>query len=143
MEQVGVIRKTVGDKVEVEVKRFSGCGGSCSSCSSSCSAETSTLTVRINNHIGAKVGDLVEIKAKPKKILKYTFIIYMIPFFMLVMGIFIGVNYFKAIDKSNYEILGFGVGMVFLAMSFLVIRLVDRYINKKEGNLLEITRIIK
>lgn len=143
MEQVGVIKKTTGNMAVVEVIRFSGCGGNCKSCGGSCSAESATLTVTIKNDIGAKEGDLVEIKARPKKILKYTFIVYMIPFIMLLMGIFIGVNYFQSIGKSNYEILGIGVGMVFLAASFVIMRVVDNYINRRDENPLEITRILK
>lgn len=143
MEQVGIIRKTTGNMAEVEVTRFSGCGGNCKSCGGSCSVESATLVVTIKNNIGAQVGDLVEIKAKPKKILKYTFIVFMIPFMMLLMGIFIGVKYFQAIGKSNYEMLGIGVGMVFLALSFIIMRVVDNYIKKKDENPLEMTRVIK
>ncbi len=143
MEQVGIIKKTTGNMAVVEVTRFSGCGGNCKSCGGSCSVESATLTVTIKNDIGAKEGDLVEIKARPKKILKYTFIVYMIPFIMLLMGIFIGVNYFQSIGKSNYEILGIGVGMVFLAASFVIMRVVDNYINRRDENPLEITRILK
>ena len=142
MEQVGIIKKTFGNQAEVVVRRTSGCGGNCESCGG-CSAETSYLTVVLKNDIGAKAGDLVEIEAKPQKILKYTFIAYMIPFFMLLMGIFIGVSYFKSIGNSNYEILGFGVGMLFLAMSFGIMRLIDKYMNKREEDPLEIKRIIK
>jgi len=142
VEQVGIIKKTFGNQAEVVVRRTSGCGGNCESCGG-CSAETAYLTVVLKNDVGAKAGDLVEIEAKPQKILKYTFIVYMIPFFMLLMGIFLGVSFFKSVGNSNYEILGFGVGMLFLAISFGIIKLIDKYVNKREENPLEIKRIIK
>ena len=85
----------------------------------------------MKNNIGAKQGDLVEIKAVPKKILKYTLIAYMIPFLMLIMGIVLGVNYFQSIGVENYEMYGFGIGMVFLAISYLIIKFIDRYFDKK------------
>ncbi len=143
MEQVGIIRRTFGNQAEVVVSRLSGCGGNCAGCAASCSSETATLTVVTKNNVGAKAGDLVEIKAKPQKILKYTFIVYMVPFIMLLIGIFLGINYFQSIGSANYEMLGFGVGMLFLAISFVIIRLLDKYIKKKEETPLEITRIIK
>lgn len=142
MEQIGFVRKVYDNKVEVEVRRVSGCGGNCGSCKASC-AESAIMTILLNNDVGAKEGNLVEIKAKSNKILKYTLIVYMIPFIMLVLGIAGGVSYFKSLGMTNYEFLGFGTGIISLAISFLILKIIDRNIVKKEGNPLEITRIIK
>lgn len=140
MEQVGLVRKIRNNEAEVEVRRISGCGGNCSSCAS---CEVKKVTVCLKNNIGAKEGDLVEIKAMPKKVLKYTLIAYMVPFIMLVLGIMLGVNYFQSIGLKNYEMYGFGVGMVFLAISFLIVKLIDKYISKKDEEVMEMTRILK
>lgn len=140
MEQLGFVRKISDNKAEVEVRRISGCGGNCSSCAS---CEVKHITVCLKNNIGAKEGDLVEIKAMPKKVLKYTLIAYMVPFMMLVAGIILGVNYFQSKGLENYEMYGFGVGMVFLAISYLFIKLIDRYVGKKDEIIMEMTRILK
>ncbi|HHV46057.1 MAG TPA: SoxR reducing system RseC family protein [Tissierellia bacterium] len=140
MEQLGFVRKVVEDKAEVEVRRISGCGGNCSSCAS---CEVKHVTVFLKNNIGAKEGDLVEIKAMPKKVLKYTLIAYMVPFIMLVAGIVLGVSYFQSKGVESYEMYGFGVGMAFLAVSYLIIKLIDRYIGKKDETVMEMTRVLK
>ncbi|MBZ2173960.1 SoxR reducing system RseC family protein [Schnuerera sp. xch1] len=140
MEQLGLVRKVVDNNAEVEIRRVSGCGGNCSSCSGSCDAPN--ITVSLKNDINAKEGDLVEIKAISRKILKYTLIVYMIPFIMLTLGIILGVNLFQSMGLQNYEMLGFGVGIVFLAVSFIIVKLIDNFINKKNEVAMEMTRIL-
>lgn len=141
MEQVGFVRNVHDNKVEVEVQRISGCGGGCSSCASSC-GDSATMTLMLENNIDAGEGDLVEIKAKTNTILKYTIIVYAVPFIMLILGIVSGINYFQSLGMENYELLGFVVGIVFLAISFIILKLIDKTIRSKEENPLEITRII-
>lgn len=140
MEQLGIVRKVNKNNALVEVRRISGCGGNCACCAAGCDAKS--ITVYLRNNIGAKEGDLVEIKASSKKVLKYTFIAYMIPFIMLIVGIVLGVNYFQSVGLENYEIYGFGVGMLLLAISYLIIKLIDRYLNKKGEIILEMTRVL-
>lgn len=141
MEQLGYVRKTQDNIAEVEVRRISGCGGGCSSCGGGCSAPN--IIVLMENQIDAKVGDFVEIKAKPKNILKYALIVYMIPFIMLILGVVLGVNLFQSMDFDNYETLGFLMGIAFLAVSFLIVRLIDRSINRKNENAMEMVRVLK
>jgi len=140
VEQLGIVRKIRENNALVEIRRISGCGGNCGCCAASC--DVKSVTVYLKNNIGAKEGDLVEIKASTKKVLKYTFIAYMIPFIMLIVGIVLGVNYFQSVGLENYEIYGFGVGMLLLAISYLIIKLIDRYLNKKGEIILEMTRVL-
>lgn len=140
MEQLGIVRKAFEDKAEVEVKRISTCGSDCGSCGGSCSAPN--MTVLLNNGIGAKEGDLVEIIAKPRRILKYALIAYMIPFVMLVLGIVLGVNFFQSLGYKSYEMLGFVVGIVFLGISYILVKLIDNSIKKKDETVMEITRVL-
>ena len=141
MEQVGYVRKIIEDKAEIEIRRISGCGGGCSSCGASC--KVPSITVVMKNQINAKIGDYVEIKAKPKNIIKYALIVYMIPFVMLILGIVFGMNLFQSMNIVSYETYGFMIGLVFLAISFIMVRKIDGMIEKKNGNSMEIARIIK
>ena len=140
MEQVGYIRKIVDDKAEVEVKRISSCGGGCSSCGGSCNVPS--ITVVIRNPINAEVGDYVEIKAKSKNIIKYALIVYMIPFTMLILGIILGMNLLQSMNISDYEIYSFIIGLIFLGISFLIVRKIDKSIKNKNQNTMEMIRII-
>lgn len=138
MEQIGIVlRKIENNKVELEVRRPSG-WGSCNSCASSCEVKPHYLTLK--NNIDAKPGDFVELKAIKKSIMKYITIIYSIPFVFLIMGIFIGDSIFKNLESKNYELLSFGMGIVFLVISFFVMRLIDKRFAKKDESVIVMTR---
>ena len=141
MEQLGYVRKTSNNTAEVEVRRIAGCGGGCSSCGGGCSAPN--IVIELENRIGAKTGDFVEIKAKSKNIIKYALIAYMIPFAMLIVGIVLGVNLFQSMDIANYETLGFLMGIVFLAVSFIIVKVIDRAIKNKNENAMEMVRVLE
>ncbi|HLR21899.1 MAG TPA: SoxR reducing system RseC family protein [Tissierellaceae bacterium] len=140
MDQVGFVRKVEGDSMELEVRRMSGCGENCSNCSSSCDAPAHIIT--IENQLDAEVGDFVEIKGHSKNILMYTAIVYMIPLAFLIIGIAVGNSIFKSKGYSNYELLSFGTGMLSLAISLLIVKLIDKKMSVKKNSTLSITRIL-
>lgn len=139
MEQVGLVKKVSKGRAEVEVRRMSGCGENCKGCSSGCN--TPNHIVVLPNNIDAKVGDLVEIKGETKSILKYTMVVYMIPFTMLILGIVIGMNIFKGLNMSNYEPLSFLTGLVAMALGYFIVKIIDKRISKTE-DIIRMTRII-
>lgn len=140
MEQMGVIINTFDDKAEIEVKRMSAWGDNCKGCGSSC--DTPNNTIVLENNIGGKVGDIVEIKGKAKYILKYMLIIYFIPFIMMLAGIFIGIKVFKERGISNYEPLSFLVGLISLGIGYLIVKLFDNRFSKKENKIITMTKIL-
>lgn len=125
---------------EVEVRRISGCGGGCSSCSGACSAPS--ITIYLKNSIDAKEGDYVEIKGNANKIIKYALILYMIPFTMLILGIVLGNGLFKSRGIVNYEVYSFVTGIIFLGISFFIIRRIDKSLQKKNENAMEMIKIL-
>lgn len=129
MEQTGIVTRMMENNVvELEIRRAAGCG-SCKGCASSCEVKPHYLTLK--NNINAKPGDFVELRAVKKSIMKYITIIYTIPFIFLIMGIVIGNYLFKNMPTSNQELLSFGTGIIFLAISFLVVRIIDKKFAKK------------
>jgi sigma-E factor negative regulatory protein RseC len=139
MEQVGFVKNISNGKAEVEVKRISGCGGGCKSCGG---CDTPSHTVFIKNNINAEVGDTVEIKGETKNILKYTLIVYMIPFAMLIIGITLGMKVLKSLEVSNQELLSFLIGLVFLALGYFIVKIFDKKIEKEDDSTITMTRII-
>lgn len=138
MDQIGIVTREIeNNKVELEVRRPSGCG-SCQSCASSCEVKPHYLTLK--NNIDAKPGDFVELKAIKKSVMKYITIIYSIPFIFLIIGIVIGNLVFKNMNTTNYELLSFGMGIIFLAISFFVVRIIDRKFAKKDESVIVMTR---
>ena len=141
MEQIGYVRNTSNGMAEVEVRRISGCGGGCSNCGGSCNVPS--LIIAIKNPIDAKPGDYVEIKAKSNKIIRYALIVYMIPFVMLILGIILSMNLFKSVDIVNYETYSFLVGLLFLGISFIIVKKIDNSIKRKNESVMEMVRILK
>lgn len=140
MKQIGFVKRVYGDKVELEVRRVSGCGESCKGCSGSCN--TPSHIISLPNKVNAKAGDYVEIQAKTKNIMKYTAIAYIIPLVMLISGILIGTKIFKTLQISNYELLSFLTGIVFLVISYFIVKIVDKKIEKKGENAMEIFKVL-
>ncbi len=139
MEKVGFVRRVIDDKVELEFTRASGCGN-CKGCAGGC--ETKSHIVTIENSLDAKVGDFVELRGESKSIMKYMFVIYMIPFTFFIAGILIGNSYFKGTGSENYELLSFGSGILALFMSFVVVRLIDRRVARSGKATMVMTRIL-
>lgn len=138
MDQIGyVIRNVDSNKVELEVKRASG-WGSCKGCASSCEVKPHYLTLK--NNIDAKPGDFVELRAIPKNVMKYITIVYMIPFAFLIMGIVLGTMLFKDMEVANGELLSFGIGILFLLISYGVVRIIDKNFAKKDESVIVMTR---
>lgn len=140
MEQIGFVRKVTDNKIEVEVKRVAGCGDNCKSCGSSCDSPNHVIVLQ--NSIGAQVGDLIELKGETGNVLKYAMIVYMIPFAMLLLGIIGGIKVLQSYEVANYEPLSFLIGIIFLAIGYIFVRLIDRRIGKKDDNIIKIVRII-
>lgn len=140
MDQIGVITKIFDNKAEIEVKRMSGWGENCKGCGNSC--DTPPHLLILDNNIGAKVGDKVEIKGQTKDILKYMIIIYFVPFAMMLLGIFMGIKIFKEMGISNYEPLSFLVGLVTLGLGFIVVRLIDSKLGREESQIVIMTKIL-
>ncbi|HHV38216.1 MAG TPA: SoxR reducing system RseC family protein [Tepidimicrobium sp.] len=140
MEQIGYVLKTMDNIAQVEVRRIAGCGGGCSSCGGGCSVPS--IVISMENLIGAKKGDLVEIKAKPKNIIKYALIVYMIPFAMLILGISLSIKFLQTQNIANYETYSFMVGLLFLAVSFGIVKIIDRRIRSRNETAMEMIRIL-
>ena len=58
----------------------------------------------------------------------------MIPFAFLILGIVVGNSLFSGIDSTNNELMIFGMGILFLAVSLVVVRI------KKDESIIVMTR---
>lgn len=139
MEKVGFVNRIIDDKVELVFTRASGCGN-CSGCAGGCESKTHIVT--IENSLDAKIGDRVELRGESKSILKYMFVIYMIPFAFFIAGILLGSSYFKSIGNENFELLSFATGVLALFIAFVVVRLIDRRVAKSGESTMIMTRIL-
>lgn len=139
MEQVGFVRRLIDDKAELEVRRASGCG-SCNGCGGGCEVQAHIVTIK--NSVNARVGDFVELKGEANSIFKYTLIVYMIPFIFLIGGIALGNMYFKSIGNPNFELLSFATGILFLVISYFILKVIDKKIEKRDKSTIVMTKIL-
>lgn len=140
MDKVGFVKRIIDDNAELEIRRSSACG-SCKGCIGS-SSEVKAHVITLRNNLDAKVGDLVELQGETKNVLKYMFIIYMIPFAFLVGGIVIGNSYFKSMGYDSFELLSFATGLFALFVSFFIVKSIDKKIAKSNKETIIMTRII-
>ncbi len=120
MDNLGMVAYTEGGFAYVNFKRQSSCGDNCASCSGNC--ELTSHLVRVENNLGAKKGDLVELALTTTDFLKMSFLLYMVPLIVLIASI---VTLEKTIGNSAIAILS-GIGIT--ALSFLVI---NKYVQAK------------
>ncbi len=141
MNQVGYVSEIQDEIAQVNVRRISACGDKCGSCGGGCSVPMAR--VKMKNTLGAEKGDLVEVKINTNTVLKFAFLVYVIPLLMMIAGIAVGINIFKALEVADYETYGFLIGLVLLAASFLILKLIDKRVKQNESIKFEMVKIIK
>lgn len=139
MDKIGLVSNVEDGFAEVEVRRISGCGGGCKTCSG---CDTPSIKVKLSNDINAKTGDFVELQAHTKRVLKFTLIMYLVPFSMFLLGIVFGVNILEKNNVQAYELYGFLIGLISLTLSIFVLRLIDRYAGRKKITTIVMKRIV-
>lgn len=130
MENIGKVIETRDNLAKLEVRRASACGEKCSSCKGGCS--TTGIYVNIENTLNSKSGDFVKIETETKSIMKVAFIVYLFPLFMLILGIFSSPFIYKQFNISfSSEIFSFIVGLLFMSISYIIIRIIDSIYKSK------------
>lgn len=134
MEKVGFVVSTEGNTAKLAVKKVSGCGTDCSACSGSCEQKSEILD--INNTLGAKPGDFVEISTDSTKLIKYMLLIYGVPLLFLIVGFVAGFS------VSNNEMYSLLAGVLALALGGFIVNRVDKKIGNKARDLNQMLRIL-
>lgn len=78
-----IVVSVCGDKAIVKISKSSACGHDCASCKA-CS--NPSYEISVINKIGAKVGDKVLIETKTSKVLFASFLLYILPVVLLILG---------------------------------------------------------
>ena len=139
MRKSGVVIKTEEGRASVMLLRASGCGGNCKSCAS---CEQQEHFVELENSVGAKVGDLVEVIANSGSVLRLTLLMYIVPLIFFLAGTIGGYLYFGE-RTDNYELFSFFSGVVAFFLSIVVLRLIDRRFQDRNTTEMEISRVIE
>lgn len=141
MTEIGYITSIHGECASVVFQRKSGCGGNCGSCKGGC--ESTALTTEIENTLGANKGDRVKVSIEEKTFNKMVLLAYVFPLVMMAIGIGVGTVVFKGAGYANYEMLSFILGMMLLAVSYLILNVLNKKNGKNTEQILRMVEIIR
>lgn len=128
MSEVGKVIDIKGNKVTVELERKEACA-KCRACSAGLKSET--MVIECYNSCEAAVNERVEIMLEEKSFIAAVLIMYGIPFLSFLVGIGIGLYAAGAVGLGCKELIGFFVGIIFVALSYLWIKSKESYWKSK------------
>ena len=142
MTEEGTVTRIEGKKAWVLTIR----GTACESCDgrSFCmpfGGDGKKMEIAALNTVNARVGNIVNISLRSSSVMKAAFFVYMVPIIMLFIGVFTGnwmafkLNY----DKETCSLI---TGFLAFSASFLIVKLVSKWLSKKREFIPEITKII-
>ncbi len=124
------------------MQRHSACA-SCGKCTK-LSSECQDLVVEVDNSIGAKKGDHVEVSMESVNVLKATMLAYLLPLMFLLVGTILTYYILNLIGFSGpIEPISGIVGLICTCISYLLLRKNDNKFKESRQYIPKITRIIE
>ncbi len=143
MNQQGFIIDIVDSTTaKMIMQRHSACA-SCGKCTK-LSSECQDLVVEVENTIGAKKGDHVEVSMESVRVLKATMIAYLFPLVSLLVGTICTFYILNLIDFSGEKDIISGVaGLICTYISYIIIKRKDNKFKDSREYIPKVTRIIE
>lgn len=139
MLSIGVVESLKGQNAVVNLTRSTACGD-CGACQMG--KENLERQVEALNLVNAKIGDFVTMEMEDGKVLKAAFMVYIIPLIILVTCIFGTISILQLFQiTKNAELYGFLVGLVGMAISFLIIKRRDNKLAETGDMMITIVKI--
>lgn len=132
MTKEGIITGIVDTTAWIKTTRSK----SCDSCESkdSCGehSKTEEMTIQVENSLNASTGDRVVVGFRTAPLLKITFLLYIFPIILMMIGA--GIGELVAVRlNTDVSITSMILGVLFFILSFFIIRLVNNaWATKKE-----------
>ncbi|MGB9840865.1 SoxR reducing system RseC family protein [Thermovenabulum sp.] len=139
MREKALVLRKVNDEAELEVLRGSACG-SCKGCPES--SKKKRLIVWAKDTIGVESGQLVEIEMEAKGVISATFIMYLFPLIVFLLGVAGGYEFAPLLNIKLKEPFALLTGIIGLAISYLFIYLNNRRFEKSQIYKSKIVNII-
>jgi len=137
MDRTGIVVNEMGEFSKVKLVRHTACG-SCGACH--LGDDQKDIHLIAKNAVDAHIGDMVEVSMPTNSVLTAAFIVYMIPLLAMFVGILVGQLTFPAAGK---DVLSAVLGIVLMAITFVVIRLYDKRLLKSEKYTAHILSIVQ
>lgn len=144
MREKACVVDVEGNKAKVVVTRHSAC----SKCNEDCilgldeSHEKDEIYVKVKNDKNAEVGDTVNIELKNSSLVLGSLMIYLVPLLFFVIGYFVGANLSFLFGSISQELTGILFSFIFLYISYLFTKRVDKRLSKNKKFQSKITGIV-
>lgn len=125
MEQFGEVVSVDGDAAKVRVRRHDVCS-KCGGCGIAISGPGDNF-IDARNVVNAVVGQTVKVTSDTGQVLRASFVVYILPIVALLIGILLGQHIGRVLGLfAREQLVGLFVGIVFLLLSYMVVRGYDR-----------------
>ena len=114
MKESGIVVSAQKNFATIQIVRGEKCQG-CTLCDD---VGADKMQVQAMNRIGAGVGDWVEVEIEPGQVLGHSFLLFVMPILIMIVGYFIGSRLGDG-SGEGYGILGSLAGV---ALSFLILK---------------------
>ncbi|MBD3384308.1 hypothetical protein GF407_05200 [candidate division KSB1 bacterium] len=125
MIESGTIISIENELATVKIHRGEKCE-SCHLCDSFGSNEMNLVAL---NQAGAGIGDIVDIKVEPEKVIKHSLLIFILPIIAMIFGYWIGITLVPEASGEGSGILG---AFIALLLVFIIIRLYNHHYSRNE-----------
>lgn len=145
MNQQGYIIEIVDDKTaKLKMQRHSACA-SCGKCQT-LSSESKEILVEVDNSIGAKPGDHVEVNMENMNVLKATALAYVVPLIFLLVGTIVSYFMLDMIISTQgiiVELISGIIGIILMLLSYVILKRNDSKFRDSRKFIPVITKIIE
>ena len=135
MDRAGIVVSEMGEYSKVKLVRHTACGN-CGACH--LGDEQKDIMMIAKNAVHAKKGDLVEVSMATNSVLSAAFIMYVIPLAGLFIGLLLGQMLF-----AGKDIMTAFLGLIFMGLTFVIIKLNDKRFLKNEKYTAQILTILQ
>jgi len=142
MRSTGIIVETLDHSIaKLQMKQHSACA-ECGKCHTE--NESKDLIVEVDNAVGAKVGDFVEVDLEAANVLQAAAIAYLIPLASLLVGVIASYQILNIIGYSgSMEVASAVVGFITMAISYIIIKMNDSKFKQSRKYMPIVTGIVK
>lgn len=145
MNQQGYIIEIVDNKTaKLKMQRHSACA-SCGKCQT-LSSESKEILVEVDNSIGAKPGDHVEVNMENMNVLKATALAYLVPLIFLLVGTIVSYFMLDMIISTQgiiVELISGIIGIMLMLLSYVILKKNDSKFRDSRKFIPVITKIIE
>jgi sigma-E factor negative regulatory protein RseC len=129
MNEFGQVVAINGDMAQVKFVRSSACG-KCHACGMT--HDQKEIIISVENTKNAEVDEMVNIQIDSKKALYSSFVVYVVPLIMLILGVWLGTILGKnGFIMKDADMMGALTGLVFTALAFFGIKALEPFFKKK------------